>query len=88
MWVSLLNFERSPRVSYLNFEGVPRSWVPGSQGSESRGSGPTFIPCITEQADFIWQEVDEPLSIYSSVVETIISLSRCIVVESMQICCF
>ena len=53
MWVSLLNFERSPRVSYLNFEGVPRSWVPGSQGSESRGSGPTFIPCITEQADFI-----------------------------------
>ena len=53
MWVSLLNFERGPRVPYLNFEGVSRSWVPGSQGPESRGPGPTFTPCLTEQGDFI-----------------------------------
>ena len=40
--VSLLNFEKGPRVPLLNFEGVlgPGSWVLGSQGF-----GTTFTPC-------------------------------------------
>ena len=45
--VSLLNFEKGPRVPLLNFECVlgPGSWVLGSWGMGSQGLGTTFTPC-------------------------------------------
>ena len=43
--VLLLNFEGGPGVPLLNFDGGPGCRVQGSQGSVSRGHGPTFTPC-------------------------------------------
>ena len=31
---------------FLNFEGAPASWVPGSQGPESRGPDPMAFLCL------------------------------------------
>ena len=42
--VPLLNFEGGPEVPFLNFRGVPGPTFKLSGGS--RGSGPTFTPCL------------------------------------------
>ena len=60
--VPLLNFEGGPGVPLLNFrEGVPgskfkfwggpRSRLPGSRLSRSRGPGPTFTLCQNQLSD-------------------------------------
>ena len=57
--VLLLNFEEGPGVPLLNFQGNPQSWVPGSQGSGSRGPCPTFTKwqLFSTVDEILWKKV-------------------------------
>ena len=54
--VLLLNFEAGPWVPLLKFEGGPGSRVPGS-----RGSVPTFTPCLPSSEGSVSQNIQNSI---------------------------